>query len=191
MSLDYIPNHLDLQLDKVISQFKGLPEFEKLLSVLLAPLQDLESFVNDVWTKVNLENASGEVLDLIGRIVGRSRGGFSDSDFRDLLTIQIGVNTSKGNSQPLAAIIKEVTDSTYVELQESYPAAVTAVIDGTNLESGLLSLLEQTVSAGVDLNLSSITTFPPFAFEGISNAGGMGTLYDANIGGHFVDRIEV
>lgn len=191
MSLEYITNHLDLQLDKVVSQFKDKPELEKLISVLLAPLQDLESFINDVWTKVNLENASGEVLDLIGRIVGRSRGGFSDADYRNLLAIQIGVNTSKGNSQPLASIIKEVTNSTYVELQEFYPAAVTAIIDGDNLSSGLLSLLEQTVSAGVDLNLSSITTFPPFAFEGISPAGGMGTLYDANIGGHFVDRIEV
>ena len=191
MSLTYISDHITRQKEKIISQLKDQPNFEALLTVLLEPLQDLETFINQLWNKVNVDAGQGDVLDLIGRIVDLSRGGYSDTEYRSLLRLKIGTNVSKGNFQPLVNIIKEVTDSTYVEMQEIFPAGVTAVIDGGNLSTELLSLLELTVSAGIDLNLSSITSFPPFAFEGITEAGGMGTIHDTNIGGHFIDRIEV
>ena len=177
--------------DEQLSQFDGKTVFKAVTEVVADQIQDLIDTTYQLLTEKSIDTAIGAQLDVLGRIVGRSRGGYSDIEYRSLLKLQVGINISTGAPSSLVPIIKTITNSTQVDLHEDYPAAVSAVVNGDNVGSELLTELEATGCAGVDLSIRAIGGDDAFGFEGSSNALGYGSIHDSNLGGRYTAFIEV
>jgi len=126
----------------------ALNNVQKLLSVLLAPIQALEAVAWDVINLRILDNASGDGLDQLGAIVGESRDARSDTDYRAAIRIRIRVNRSQGKAEDVIAVATLAAVNSTPAYTESYPAGWEVVIN--NLPGGLqiARLLGLTKAAG-------------------------------------------
>jgi len=64
---------LDNARELVTEQFKNKPVFDKYLQLIMQGLQDLQLTIKDLLQKRSIDEAEGESLDIIGRIVGQPR----------------------------------------------------------------------------------------------------------------------
>lgn len=98
-----------------------------ILAALMAEVQELETAAQELVQGCLINNATGDALDKIGTIVGVSRNGQSDTDFRVTIQIQIKVNGSMGRAEDIISIASLVTGLVPV-YSESQPAAWQIVI---------------------------------------------------------------
>lgn len=188
---EYISSIFQLVSDEQLAQFDEKTVLKAVTEVVADEVQEIHDALYQLLTEKNIDNAVGAQLDVIGRIIGRTRGGYGDVDYRSLLKLQIGINVSTGAPSALVPLIKEITGSTEVDLFEDFPAACSAVVNGNNIGSELLAQLELIGSAGVDMSIRPIYGDDAFGFEDASNALGYGDVGDLNLGGQYVDFIEV
>ena len=179
--------------DQQTSQFEEKVVFKAITEVIAEQLQDLNDVFYQLLTERSLNAAVGEQLDVLGRILVLPRNGEIDVDYRRLLKAKAGINASTGSPATMIPILKLVTDSTYVGLQEisATPATVSAVVNGNDIANQSLELLEQIAAAGINLTILSSYGDDTFGFEGSYNSGGFGEDTDANEGGAFATLIEV
>ncbi len=192
-----ILDHADRAKSAMLSQFADSTNLKVIVDSLAAQLQELETAIQDVLSKrMNIDLADGVTLDQIGSIVGRKRNGFSDADYRDLLRLQIAINNSKGNPEPISSTIKNITGSSFIQTQEQFPAGVDFIVGDSNINPDLLPLIEEVASAGVNVNIYAINSFDDdvFAFEGYPEdiyALGFGDIDDPLLGGKFSSLVNV
>jgi uncharacterized phage protein gp47/JayE len=192
-----ILDHADRAKSAMLSQFADSTNLKVIVDSLAAQLQELETTIQDVLSKrMNIDLADGVTLDQIGSIVGRKRNGFSDADYRDLLRLQIAINNSKGNPEPISSTIKNITGSSFIQTQEQFPAGVDFIVGDSNINPDLLPLIEEVASAGVNVNIYAINSFDDdvFAFEGYPEdiyALGFGDVDDPLLGGKFSSLVNV
>lgn len=196
-SFDEILDHADRAKSVMLSQFADSTNLKGVVDAIASEIQELEEVIYDVLTKrVNIDLAEGQGLDLIGSIVGRKRNGFSDADYRDLLRLQIAINNSKGNPEPISSTVKNITGSSFIQTQEQFPAGITFIVSESNINPDLLPSIEQVASAGVNVNIYATNGLGSdvFAFEGYPEdiyALGFGDIDDPLLGGKFSSFIEV
>lgn len=142
-------------------------------------IQTLELVFDDVLRQRGLlddgsgNQAEGEQLDGIGRIVGLSREpGQDDAEYRDLLFIQIVRNRSNGEPERLIQVLVALTSSTEVELVEYFPASVILTFNGTVTNpTRIFQIMDSLAAAGVRIGLVQADPDEPFAFAGGSGLG--------------------
>lgn len=160
-------DHEGSGLDLLISQFKGKPVVEGFLSVFLRRVQDLEDVLWDVIDMRALETASGAQLESLGALVGESRLGRSDSDYRLAIRLRVRVNRSKGRTVDVIDVATLAADGAEVTYLE-YPVLQFHVgiygQTGENYIAGLLSETRAASSYGV-LTASSLTLAELLAFD--------------------------
>lgn len=148
-------------------------DLEKVLEVYLNQIQELEDAAFQVLLDTILDDAVGEQLDGIGRIVGRAREGFSDDRYRDRLRSQIILNLSSGTiPQILDIVALLVGTGVRLEMQEFFPAGfhlLAIEILPTDLGFGIAPIVQTAKLGGVRAVFIFHQTDPPFAFDG---AGG-------------------
>ena len=66
-------DYLSKAREDVTEQFKDKPVFDKFLQLILAGLSDCQFAIKDLLQKRSIDEAFGEQLDIIGRIVGQPR----------------------------------------------------------------------------------------------------------------------
>lgn len=82
---------------RLYEQHKGLPNFGKLIDLVLAPqAQDLEESGQSLLAITSIDDSEGNQLDVIGRIVEQQRAGFDDPTYRKILRARIAANRSSG-----------------------------------------------------------------------------------------------
>lgn len=92
-----ITDHETRAKNRIITQFRDKENIEGLISVFAKRIQGLEDSLDGFYGgRLNIANAAGRQLDNIGRLIGQSRLGYSDSFYRVLLFSRIGINTSRG-----------------------------------------------------------------------------------------------
>lgn len=100
----------------LISQFRGRPVIEGLLSSWIAPLQELENVLWDVIDKRVLETAVDAQLDALGKLVGEERLGRPNDPYRAAIKVRIKVNRSKGRSEDVLQVARLLdATATYLE----------------------------------------------------------------------------
>jgi hypothetical protein len=125
MSFDYISNHVERGLERILEQFKNKAKIKGLISAFIKPLQGAEDTLNDMVTKRNLDDAEGVQLDLIGTIVGLERTfQQSDDDYRDDLRQQIYLNLYSGTPDQIMRAAAYFIGTTDLFYTENYPAEV-------------------------------------------------------------------
>ncbi len=89
--------HIAQGLDRLLTQFKGQPNFEGLLSAFLAQVQDVETMLYALIVERYLDTAVGAQLDGIGRVVGELRLGANNDDYRT--SIRGRIRSNRGDSR--------------------------------------------------------------------------------------------
>lgn len=180
---------------RIIEQFKSKPLLLGLICSLITPLQELEFVYSDLWNKRWIDTAEGNQLEIIGEIVGLERQGMNDTEYRTALRFQIAINMSNGEWETMIAVTKELTDASFVRIQERFPAGIHLLSDGAAIPTNLMQLLEQSAPAGVRVTFSTTyTESPQFAYD-IETAttdpdgGGYSEINQAATSGYYAEGI--
>ncbi len=102
---------------------------EALLRSFVLQVQGLEDVFFQILEDTVLGTAVGRQLDGLGTVVGISRGGRSDDDYRTRLRAQIAINKASGTLPEVAEILELVVGNAF-EIVEWYPAGLTVRVDG-------------------------------------------------------------
>ncbi|HYQ47146.1 MAG TPA: DUF2612 domain-containing protein [Polyangiaceae bacterium] len=152
--LAYIDDYADEASERPISQYRDKPRLLALILSYVRRCQELENAAWDVILKRMIDNAENAQLDTIGKIVGQSRGGQSDSVYRAYITARIRINRSQGHADDAIDVLMLV-DAGIPAWTEYYPAS--ARIDYTDGPATspliLIDLAKLAIAAGVQLLL--------------------------------------
>lgn len=164
-------------LGKLLHQYQGDPYFAGLLTSYTNRIQELEDAIWEVIYNRLLENAIGVQLDQIGKLVGRGRNGYSDSDYLIAIRGQIRINRSCGTPEDILAITSLSVGPGYsFALRESYPGSFLLTIR-SQVDFNILVLYANTHTArmtGVRMLLvySTLAQNRLFTFASSVNGGG-------------------
>lgn len=196
-----IDNHAEIAKGRQVYQYKGKENWEKLLTVHVGRLQNIEDVLHDMLTRRNLTNGAGVLLDLEGADLLLTRNpGESDADF--LARIQVEINLLKGFGQTpvlisnLTRLIQPLTHS----LKQIFPLKILMWIfvddfgDLTPEEIARIDLVMQDVKAagvGLEIGLQLIGNAFIVSDNPAGGPAGQGaaTLPDGSDGGAFVKSL--
>lgn len=136
--------------DLLPTQFSDSENLIKLLSIYLDQVEELnlaQQSLGEVST--DLEAAFGYQLDLIGNLLGVSRLGMGDNDYRDAIRFGISVNTGSGTPEDVIGFLQTITKATKIRYWEHYPACTVLETNGTNIPKAIPSTLDNVTPAGV------------------------------------------
>lgn len=165
--IEQITDRVDNALDRLITQFKGKPNIETLLTAFVDQNQEKEDALFGVLNNRWVDTAVGDQLDGLGAIVGQIRGGRTDAQYRLAIQAKIAINTSKGTANEVITIYSLVTGATIVQIYEYFPGHV-EIYGNASLEDFL-------EGDGADA----------FAFDGGTDGLGFGDVFDSTVGGEF------
>lgn len=94
-------DHVTKGLRRLLTQFRGQPNFEAILTSYLNQIDELECMFIDLMIKRYLDNAEGAQLDGIGDIVGELRAGRNDTDYRAAIRGRIRANRGKARVEDI------------------------------------------------------------------------------------------
>lgn len=158
------PDYAGQVQNRLIEQFKNKENLTKLLNAFIESFQELEYVFGDLYYERWLDEAVGVQLDGLGDIVGPSREGRSDDEYRELIRFYTAVNMSSGEWEILMAITKELTFATEVRIRGLFPARVSIYTNGSIIPSNIIALLEELALAGIKVELTtSYNSEPVFA----------------------------
>lgn len=170
-----ILNEYQRALSLLVSQFRGekangdLTNLQKLLRCLVTPFQLLEDAKWQLKTERWLATAIGVQLDEIGVILGLPRNiNESDEDYRERLYFQIFINTSSGTPEQVMAVLKFLTEATYVNIFEYQIAGFQLETNGLkfpNPPNELNEAIFRVSPAGVNYAPIVATYNVPISFE--------------------------
>lgn len=152
----------------------ALNNIEELVAALVASVQELEAVVFDLLTETHLDTAIGVQLDVIGRIVGRTRQGEADEAYRERLRAQIAINLSSGTKEQVIDVVRRSIDgSPAVELVQGTIAEFTIDVLASITAAAALRAaqsLKRAKVGGVKANLDFFDATPVFAYDGFGGA---------------------
>lgn len=147
--LTWLTNIAQRAIRLLLSQFARSTNLQKLLRIIVEPLQDLENVARDLKEKRSIDTGEGVQLDLIGEWIGEPRQGRDDNEYRRWLRFRIFVNTSDGEPETVIAILRFLTGATDVEYWENYPAALQLYTNGPDVSPELIAILQGVAPAGI------------------------------------------
>jgi len=117
-----IKNYSSRMVDLLVEQFELSEELKDQLSSFGDLVQEIENAGSDFESNRNLLVAGGVNLDGLGEIVGESRNGRNDTEYRTGIQFRIFLNRSSGEIEVIQDFVKYVTGSSYAKLEEIFPA---------------------------------------------------------------------
>lgn len=150
MSLQYIPDHLQQALDTWLSQDRTKPRLLALMRVCCEQIQGLEDALWDAYVSTPLTAASGEGLDLWGRLLVEPREGADDAAYRRALNARLLVLRSNGRIDEMIAIATTLIVNSDAHYTTAYPAGFQIVVEreaDAPLDEALAARLVRTLRA--------------------------------------------
>jgi hypothetical protein len=140
----------------LIQFFKEGPRNQAVLESVMVQVQELEDALWAMNNAFDVETATGDQLDLLGKLVGEARQDRLDAEYRTAVRARVLVNSSTGTMAELLAIIEAISPGSYVIVNELYPAAMYFEIDtfGDSSLYEMYRLLRAAKTAGVRLHLA-------------------------------------
>lgn len=136
-------------LDLLTSQFKDKDTINKFLSVFLSEMQNTESGFFQLLNERGIGLAYGDRLDQIGGVIGESRKGRTDGEYKRAILDKVIVNNGEATPNDAMSAIKVNTQGTHIQIWEHYPACVVFSTDG-NVTQDTPNIVKNLVPAGVD-----------------------------------------
>ena len=149
---ELIQKDLTLYSNFLPNQFSSSEKLKTFLSIFLSKAQELEDANIDLDTvSTNIASAYGYQLDIIGKLLGASRDGRTDEQYRDAILFQISINVGNGTPEDCVQYLSYVTQATKVGYWEHYPASVILETNGTVIPSNVPNTLDNVTLAGVSV----------------------------------------
>lgn len=172
MSLTISTEHVETALSRILYQFKEKPKFEAFITAFVQQFQDIEDVIGQLLTDRQIDTATGENLNVLGRIVGQPREGRTDADYRLWIKARIQINKSSGTTEEIYNVLKLITGFTdagnFEMTEDAYPAYFSLTVYpalGTIDPEILYTIIGLMKSACVSYNLSYHITDPVFRFD--------------------------
>lgn len=155
MTLLRVPDHVDQGLALLLTQFRNKPRLAGWIKSYLRQVQLLEDEIYDVIIKRMIDRATGEQLDVIGRIVGELREGRDDVLYKRFVFARILINKSTGTAKDVLGVLAATSDSTSLIFTEYFPASMAfECLEAMDFDPVmLLGMLRDAKAAGVLLSL--------------------------------------
>lgn len=161
---------------RIVSQYRNSPLFVALIAAIAGVVQKVEDAFWDLSQAMLLDTATGVWLEYLGAIVGESREGDSDADYRRFIKARILANRSSGTIDEVLTIVALILNvspisSAFEEAAEFYPASMLLVIDDTivttsdKLRRRLCRIVSRARPAGVRLLINSSDDDELHSFE--------------------------
>lgn len=164
-------NHVANALARLPHQYRGNGTVEtntqKLVRVLLSPAPVLEQAMQDVLLRRSVDTAVGVQLDVLGKLVGRQRGGIADDEvYRRFVRAQIAANRSNGLIDDILAIARLVVndDSAGFAFKNQGVAAYALEVSGVALPHAIAAVLISLLLRATEVGTRPIleySTAPP------------------------------
>jgi hypothetical protein len=148
-------NLVELLLGLPYGQFQGAPVIDAKLASYGVQAQEIENVLVDVLVLSLLPNATGEQLDVLGRIVGEPRQGKNDADYAIAIAARIRINRTNATIEDILLVLVAAIDRTYEVDDLGNAAFIVRVVDSfTTAEAEILkALLEEAKGGGVRADL--------------------------------------
>lgn len=186
------PDHASAAVARLVSQYRDVLSVRAIAALMASPLQPLEDAAFVLWGET-VDNAEGESLDVLGRLVGQAREGRDDAAFRLWIKVRAKINRSCGTPEEILAIFRALTSgSVPLVLEEVYPAefrlrlGATATLDPVQGSA----ILQRAKPAGVRATLIGATSSDAGSFAFSPNGAGFGSVYDGALGGTLATAIS-
>lgn len=122
----------------------------KFLTLFLKQLQEVEDTFFQILDAGNIDLAEGVQLDLIGYILGVTRGNLSDEKFRETLKFQVIVNTADSTYESIYNAFFALTESVDIRIIEAGTAFGCLFFSGKKgFTSSSKTLIENVKAAGI------------------------------------------
>ena len=168
-----INDHEARMIGLLISQFKDKPNIAGILKSFSTEVQEIEDVAYNLFRSFDIDDAVGDQLDLLGRLVGEARQARTDEVYRSAISVRIAINLAHGEPEKIIEVLESITNSTIVQLTEVYPAGMFIFFNGTTTDfTTIKDLIKLMVAAGVRLTLSTSDEEDPFVFDGDPDGGG-------------------
>jgi hypothetical protein len=136
-AIDYILTHEDDAVARLIGQFQDKPRLVALVRVLAHRYQLLEDALWQILTESDVDNAEGATLEDIGNLVGQSRNGSPDPEYRVFIKARIRANRSSGRLSDLLAISSLILDA-FARVAVYVPSALKIEADDVTVNAYVL-----------------------------------------------------
>lgn len=188
--MEKIINHKEEAKNRLITQYKNAEKLKIILDAFNSQTQDLEDAIFSLFEGTWIENATGQVLDDFGTLVGQAREGFDDDFYRILIYVKMGENISQGETERVIDIYKIITQATLCQLQEKFPAGLDLISNGVInpvTAEFIYNRLQKVVGAGIRIdNIGLMDANAHFGFLGApGNSEGFDDLSSPGVGGVF------
>lgn len=186
-----IVQHFALYLSRLLGQYKGLLNLQAVLEVSAGEAQAIETSLQDLFDKRDLDNATGAQLDVIGRILNSGRELLeTDTDYRARLKLLILVYASGGTPEELIEIFDRLTEPDFIEYRELVFAEFSLMAinpTGSYSNQDVRNFILRAKPAGVGATDIAFASTPAFAFAGDAdpNKAGFGDTGFPAVGGKF------
>lgn len=121
----------------------------KFATLFLKQMQEIEDSFFQILDAGNIDLAEGVQLDLIGYIIGVTRGNMDDNTFRDNLKFQVIVNTADSTYESIYTAFFALTESLDIRIIESGTAFGNVFFSGKNaFNSSSKTLIENVKASG-------------------------------------------
>lgn len=152
----------------LLYQFKDAPRLRGLVRSLIMSLQFIADDIAALSDGIHIDTASGNLLDILGRIVGQPRSGMSDDDFKTWLKIRIKLNRCNGTPEELLTILELLLGKNYsITLTEYQPNdAVFVLFDALSISpETVFSLIKTASSPGLRHHFIDANKANPFRLD--------------------------
>lgn len=105
----------------LLSQFRGSPNINALVDVLVTELQELENVLNNLQDVKTVDGSYGTWLNEIGREMKVDRGNYNDEDYKTAIKIAMAKKTSSATAEDILFIVQLLTNDDTVRLENNYP----------------------------------------------------------------------
>lgn len=143
--LDYIT----IAKGRLTNQFSEKPLITALTEAMITPVQDVEALADTVRDERWIDTAVGVQLDGCGYIVGESRQGRSDDEYRKWILFRVFVNTSNATPEDLMHGLKYLTNPDDIQYIEQYPATAMLFTDGPVIPTNIHQVMQGLAPAGI------------------------------------------
>lgn len=172
------PDHIEVGLAMLESQFDDSPNLRGLIRACLRFLQDIEDMIFETWADRLLETAAGAQLDQYGDVLGAPRNGLGDVAYRRILRVQILANLSSGSIDRLLQIWKALEATDEVDADEYDPrtviySAVRATVSSATERARTKGMMLSAKKGGIEVQLIEATD-GYFGFKDDPDAEGFG-----------------
>jgi hypothetical protein len=196
MSVEAIDDHLSQAAARLLSQFQQRPLLGKVIGAIGNEVQRFEDASDPLQTACLLANAVGAQLDGIGAVVGQKRNAMPDSLYKLFILGRIASNSSKATQGSILSLTRILFQAGAVSLRGGFtpgngnlraPMVIGLEIGAPELDPQYfdvaLTLIRQSLAAGVEIGWVSIFSSDAFSLAGAIGPSGFPTADGSLPGG--------